>query len=336
MTQPETNEEPTDSKTSKQPASIADALKKPLIAFALLFAVWAVFGQLVPKLIFPKAKPLQAERNIQTEQPVTTLTAAPPPPPPPPAPPPPHHMGDTHHPVGKLHARIDKLEAQLQAYEELLTAMPTPSEMNNELVASDARIVALEKKLEGLEQQISQNAVRSSELIEAFATLSKMRQAAMNGEKFFPQYQRFMELNATNSSIQNMMLQLSNYTEGGVPTLEQLQTSFDKLVPKALSPHEPTSVMANLQSLVTIRKVGDQQGNSDEAILARAELLLKKGQLLLAKEEMHSLSEHAAAIFADWLGSVNTRLQTKLVFDKLQLMLSEEPSQPAKQAPDRV
>ena len=321
MTQPETPDESVEQKKSSQPSGIIDALKKPFIAFILLFAVWAVFGHLVPAFIFPAAKP------IQTEQPLQPISP----------PPPPHAQGANGDPLGKLNARIDQLEAQLQAYEELLTAMPQSAPMSDEMIAvDDARIVALEKKLEILQQQINQNIAQSSERIAAFAALSKMREAAMNGEKFFPHYQRFMELNAANSNIQNMMLQLSTYTEGGIPTITELQTSFEALVPKALSPHKPSSIMGNLQSLVTIRKVGEQQGDSDEAILARAELLLKKGRLELTKEQMLKLSEHATTTFADWLGSVSTRLKIQRTFDELQLMLSEEPTAPAGQAPDRV
>jgi hypothetical protein len=121
---------------------------------------------------------------------------------------------------------------------------------------------------------------------------------------------------------------LNSYSDEGVPTLPELTKEFSELVRIALKPSLPENstfserLKSNLSSLVVIRKVGEhQKGLSLEAILARAEAHLDKGELEAAVAEVESMTVSEQGQFTDWLSDARTRLSIPATLSDIQQAL---------------
>ena len=123
--------------------------------------------------------------------------------------------------------------------------------------------------------------------------------------------------------MQNALAQLKPYATDGVPTLPILQMQFQTLVPKAMAAGQDSSLIArNLQSLIRIRKVGDQEGSSDEAILARAEAVLDRGDVAASLKNTSTLSANAKGIFSIWNDHAQAYINAHDALRNLQLALT--------------
>ena len=83
---------------------------------------------------------------------------------------------------------------------------------------------------------------------------------------------------------------VSAFAATGVPTLDGLKMQFKSAIAPALRPQtEEKNLVANLKSLVKIRKVGsEQKGADDDAVIARAEAKLNAGDVAAALAELQS------------------------------------------------
>ncbi len=108
----------------------------------------------------------------------------------------------------------------------------------------------------------------------------------------------------------------SQSAEAGIPTLPVLKERFEELVVEAGSQIESgtgpawlAEAMERAASIVSIRRVGeDVEGDSPDAVLARAEAALDRGDLRLAVEEVETLQGKPAELFAGWLEDARARL----------------------------
>ncbi|MEJ2117302.1 MAG: mitofilin family membrane protein, partial [Alphaproteobacteria bacterium] len=67
-------------------------------------------------------------------------------------------------------------------------------------------------------------------------------------------------------------------------------------------------IWASLKSVVRIRRVGEVEGDTTLAILARAEVRLKKGDLKAALKETLALKGDAANAFKAWQNDAQSRI----------------------------
>lgn len=311
--------EPTEQPEIKKP-SILEVLKRPIYALGLLVVIWFVFGQVVPRFLFHA-------------------------PPEPPAPPPRQELA-------ALNERIDQLEAKLKTYEEIITALPKdmppppppPSENLEWQAQIEAKIDALSKqqgnidseRLAALEARISnqQSAfatiqMQADEKVMLITAFSQMKEAILRGDRFSAQFDGLGAVLRDRTDLKELLNQLAPYAPKGILTLAEAQKQFEALAPKALSPKKNNSLLGNVGSLITIRKVGDAKGNDDEAIIARAETKLSRGDANGALKEIATLSPPAAPVFSEWVNALQASLRAREILDALQLMLVQDKA-PAK------
>jgi hypothetical protein len=104
----------------------------------------------------------------------------------------------------------------------------------------------------------------------------------------------------------------------GIPTLEQLQSSFQEGISAYLAARTDTpnqtwsAIKRNLGSLVRVRKVGASHSGADtESHIARAEAALDLGDIASARDEINGISGDDAKAFTAWQKQVVAHLNAE-------------------------
>jgi hypothetical protein len=117
---------------------------------------------------------------------------------------------------------------------------------------------------------------------------------------------------------------LSAHAKDGLPTRADLAAGFGPLARAAVQAGNVPAdgdlvdrLLAEAGNLVTVRPVGDVQGNDDASRVARAELRLARNDLEGALEEVKALEGGAAAALAPWRTQAEARLAAESAVDLL-------------------
>lgn len=132
----------------------------------------------------------------------------------------------------------------------------------------------------------------------------------------------------------------------GIASERQLEALFDESMDAymnggALALPETAStweqVQQNLGSLITIRKVGEAEGEGDEARLARAGEAFTQEDLTAAVEEVSQLSDEVKGYFDSWLGKARRHLRVMRTIERARDLLEENSrNSPMPPSPDNV
>ena len=215
------------------------------------------------------------------------------------------------------------LEATRTAVGGRLDALETvapPADLDARLraLAERSQVSALEARVGTLEQ--TSNDGKRAALALALANLSR---AAERGEPFAA------ELNAMTILAPGRVpvARLQPFAEHGLPTRAALANRFSDIVGDALKADRIAGaqswwqrIWARIVSLVTVRRTGELEGDSTQAVLARAEMRLTEGNLEAASRELHALDAAAAERVMPFLAE----LDAKLELDKLSATLTAE------------
>lgn len=117
--------------------------------------------------------------------------------------------------------------------------------------------------------------------------------------------------------------------DGGAVTLSSLQTRFPEVAREALSAaraealaEEEAGIGAFLRRQLGARSVTPREGSSPDAILSRAEDLLRNGALSEALSELEALPESAREAMAGWLSEARTLADARAAAETLSQRLS--------------
>lgn len=107
----------------------------------------------------------------------------------------------------------------------------------------------------------------------------------------------------------------------GVSTLEELRRSFDAVAREALKAEglaaDENGVTGYLRSLVRVRPLSPQEGDSSAAILSRADAALESGDVAAALQLLTTLPEAGTEAFSEWKRAAQSRLDVMAAFDSL-------------------
>lgn len=233
-----------------------------------------------------------------------------------------------------LAARVDELAQRLDA---ISTASPgtgadsalaaTIGGLQTEAAATASSLEAIGSKLSGLESSIAtleqkqadaQTAI-TARLSDAEAKLAKpdanldvaraiasvgLKAAIDRGGPFAAELDAFASVASDDAAIAG----LRDFAASGVPTRSQLLAAFpaaaDRMI-AAMRPAEPDAgifdrLMSSAMTMVKVRKVGDVEGDSVEAIVARMETRITDGDLEGALAEWQKLPDPAKAAAGDF------------------------------------
>lgn len=337
---------------SPVPVSVFAALRRMTVTLALLAALWLAYVYAVPRFLLPRAAPAPVEK----ESPMQGDPADEPAPKPSPA---------VTAPAAGL-ARIETLEARLKAFEDVLTALPKDDPGNRaihekigaletridalqqqnrtetidgeRLARLEARLDELQSALESLKEQWTQAQNRFDRQITAHTAFRQLKETVGRGEPFSTALAYMRLVAERQPQASGLLDQLSAQADGGIPTLALLQEQFKSAIPQALAPNAD-SLGGKLQSLILVRKVGEQQpGNDVQAIVARAEARLAHGDVEGCVSELARLPKPSARRMAPWIEQARTVLAVRQQLDALELALDSaapSASPPAESAPDK-
>lgn len=216
-------------------------------------------------------------------------------------------------------AALDSLTARLQTLEETAATLGT-----------DLDTVVKEQGEAGLKQQ------RAAALVLATGQL----RGAMGSDKTFNAELSALEDLARPDAematkLQAILDPIRNASATGAPTLSQLQASFPATAIAQAATADAAGAaigveegwlqqtLNRLAELITVRPVGDVEGEGALAILARAEDRLAAGDLAAAVAELEKLSGQAASATAPWLAEARNRLAVENAAAQLSTLSAE-------------
>ena len=210
---------------------------------------------------------------------------------------------------GDNSAALAAAVAQMQAALQEQTASLAEQQAANEAMAAELQAAAT-----AAEERIAAAETRAEARVSAAtaqAALGQLRIAVATGAPFAGALADV----AAGAEVE-VPDALAAAAETGVPTLEELQSSFPAAARAALpvaireTAGEGTMnrVTAFLQSQVGGRSLEPQEGDSADAVLSRAEAALREGDLAATVAELSGLPDEALAMMADWRASAQTRI----------------------------
>ena len=202
-------------------------------------------------------------------------------------------------------AAVAQMQAALQEQSASLAEQQAANAAMAEQLAATA--TAAEERIAAAEARAKARVGSAT----AQAALGQMRIAVATGAPFAGAL-----ADVAGGADVDMPEALTATAETGVPTLEDLQSSFPAAARAALpiairetaGDGAMNRVTAFLQSQVGGRSLEPQEGDSPDAVLSRAEAALRAGDLSGTVAELATLPEDAQAILADWTSSAQTRI----------------------------
>ncbi len=298
--------EKTEEKPAKPQMSVADRVKRITIAAFFFILLTQIVAHRFPDLVLGKVANKTAEKteektegknpssgkiNNEDKEVVTIAKDV--------AAQPDLHIPDSHN------------DERIKALEEKITQLEA---------ANNSRASELEAKISA-QNVMAQNKTES--IVFALITFGQLKEAIKNGEGYKEPLSKLKEIMISNEQAQEIIATLAVNSETGVKNAAKLKEEFAPLIKQALTDKNENMFMRTLHKFITIRKIGEQKGDSDEEVLARAELKLSAGDIESALQEMDKISDKAKIIFADWIKEAGDILITRKNINKLELLLTQ-------------
>ena len=220
-----------------------------------------------------------------------------------------------------IEERLASLEQQLQSVQS--ASQGTASE-------NSARLDELQGRLDTAEAKL--NEPGAEEAAARAIAAAALKAAIDRGGAFAGELDTF----AAVSPDPQVADQLRPYAEDGVPTHAQLVERFasarEAILDAVSTPQEYQGITSRLMtsalSVVKVRRTGDTQGDSPEAIVSRMQNALQSGDLSAAATEWNALPQEAKDASADFKQALDARIAVNgLIGDALTRAVSETGSQ---------
>jgi hypothetical protein len=206
--------------------------------------------------------------------------------------------------------RAEKVETTVSDLRRLSEQMQTSTLATAEALVD--RIIALESRL----KQSPPPAVANAAEIVA---LGALQDAIIKGTPFRK------ELAAARAILGDRaapLASLESAAESGLPTIAVLNARFAALASKLLREPEPESgyfarLLAHAGRLVEVRPIGNAEGTSVGAVVARMETWLARGDLSAALEEASHMPANIRSDAGDWIGTATFRRDAEAMVKNL-------------------
>ncbi len=233
---------------------------------------------------------------------------------------------------------VEQLTQTSEALSDRLTVLETAGPGDTEAArATEQDLAAFRAELDRMtaeaESRVAASLERASEIeAAALATASEAEAAAAEAERLAAEAAAQAETEAAIAAMKAALESGQSYAdqlatlgdvpevletnaETGVTTLVELQQSYPGAARAALSEAEsiPQDASAGerftafLKQRTNARSLTPKEGDSADAILSRAEAMVKQGDLLAALAELDALGEGPAAAMQNWLEQARTR-----------------------------
>ncbi|MBL8662584.1 MAG: uroporphyrinogen-III synthase [Candidatus Odyssella sp.] len=206
-------------------------------------------------------------------------------------------------------AALDRLAAEARAQGQKLAG--EAEQLKKDLAALQSRVGAIA-------DEVRRAGSAANETGTLLVALGQLRRAVQDGGAYRPALDAAKALAKERKEFEAGLAMLGARADQGVPTAAQLRQRFDKLavsVLRAAAAAKPDADMwdriwARVSSLVTVRRVGEVEGEGAAAALSRAEAALARGDLGEAAKQLNALAGPARAAAEGWLADARARLVT--------------------------
>ena len=201
----------------------------------------------------------------------------------------------------------------------------TGSASNEKLPLTNNKMLALEKQLHRSNKALARTVQKNTLSMLLVATIN-LRETASEGIPFTKELAAVQALGKGNPTVQNALPLLQSMAEQGIPTMATLQQDFDTLITPILKSAQHTDESSTItrwlrdmfSDAIRIRRVGnDIDGETAEAIIARAESFLQQGDLRKATVELEKMESESRDILRPWLRKAKKRLAAVNALDGL-------------------
>ncbi len=251
-------------------------------------------------------------------------------------------------PAPEIMDRLEKLEQQAQALAQAQAGLDGEA-LRGRVAALETRLAdmprtdpqemsRLREDLGALKQSLSEIETGAGEreaLVLAAAQLAGPLQQGLSYEIELAALKRTA---GADPLVAEIAVQLQPYAAQGVPTLEALRQRFPDVAGEAVRAArvgESDSVVGQtlnrIAGLVSLRRVGQVEGDTAEARIARAEAALARGDLAAVLADLEGLPTDAAAVVAGWRADAEARLAADKALARLHDHLLAGLTQPAAQ-----
>jgi uroporphyrinogen-III synthase len=238
-----------------------------------------------------------------------------------------------------LDDKLDALQKQLEALSAAAAAGKSArgeiDSMSAELAKAIERNTKLEQRLAELEkavasqQNVDQRSVDAARASAMMSLAARLRGNVDAGRPFADDLAALKPLVKDDADLAAALAALEPLSSGsdGIAALRQ---SFPPVARAAVAAGKNDAAdgwfdkaVARLSSIVSVRRVGDVQGDSVEARVARAETALNNGRLDSAVAELKPLGGNAGKAVAAWLSKAEKQLAASVAADKVQALASQ-------------
>lgn len=234
----------------------------------------------------------------------------------------------------------DALLAELNGLEERLAAIErntgeagiATGDLRDSLEALRDRMAALASEADALSQRVdavaeaaagqqSQADAEAAQKAALVLALGRLRDVATTSSAFPGAWNSVVELGVDPGNH----AAIADAAQHGIATVDDLRQRFAAVADAALTAEriggDDTwygSAFQRLGNLVSVRRVGDVEGTSVEAIVTRAEYRLQEGNLEAALAELDGLNGPPAEAIASWRSTAEARLELERAIRALQ------------------
>jgi uroporphyrinogen-III synthase len=244
--------------------------------------------------------------------------------------------------VGALDQRLASLQTRIAELDARLTSQPNAGGELADLrrridglsaPRTDPQIAALAAETARMQESIAALTARLAERVssqrgDTATALAELRQAIATGRPFAGELLALQAAAGDDETTRNTLSGLVPFAERGIPPLEVLRQRFARVAADVVRarPRDPDGAWWQpgadwVESLVTVRPVGDVPGDTPAAIVARAERQMAAGNLAAADEQLAALSGPAAGAAAAWRRDAQARLTADQLVARLEPVL---------------
>lgn len=201
---------------------------------------------------------------------------------------------------------IAPLETRIAALENA----PPPALTNPTNMVDGEEVVALKMEIENIRND-------THKALKVVLVSNRLVAAIHNGNLFAGELAEYLNLQPEQK---DRFAPLDRAAKIGIATLDDLQKTFTAAINSAIaSLTKEKTFVGSFKSLVKIRKVGEEQkGKDDEAIIARAEAKLARGEVAEALQEISNLSPMSAKNFEPWKARATEYLMAQDIIKEIE------------------
>lgn len=193
----------------------------------------------------------------------------------------------------------------------------------------DNHLSAMKRLKEQSAEENSENHRKAQQAVATMIAFSELKETIIAGKPYLDKLKKFRELIPNHVQINEQLNKLEIHSEDGIITPDKQKEEFARLAKESVIRANSGMLNNVIHTFIVIRKVGDVEGDDDEAVIARAEVKLTNNDINDVIKELEKLSPAAQENFKNWVNNSETWRSSIENINTLQFLLTQ--TEPASQ-----